>query len=140
MTTTPVAQLDRDLAIYQDHCRGMRKVDLAQKYNLDRHTVTAAIDRAKAAMPEVDRAQILDQSLAILDAGLAVFVPQMLDGDKAAGRLVDRLLGRRGAYLGLETPQKLELLQAANQIRHEPVDVRQELAALVARIRGEQHA
>jgi hypothetical protein len=131
-------KLDQDLAIYQDWCKGAKKVDLAQKYNLDRDTITAAIERAKQAMPPVDRAQVLDQSLAILNAGLAVFVPQMLDGDKAAGRLVDRLLSRRGAYLGLETPQKLELHAAMAQV--ERVDVRAELAALLTRIRGEHDA
>jgi hypothetical protein len=129
-----ITDLDQDLAVYQEFCRGARKVDLAQKYGRDRDTITAMIERAKQAMPPIDRAQVLDQSLAILDAGLAVFVPQMLEGDKAAGRLVDRLLGRRGAYLGLETPQKLELLAAAQQARHEPVDVRAEVARIVAQI------
>jgi hypothetical protein len=133
MSTTQVAKLDQDLAIYQAFCRGARKVDLAQQYNVDRHTITDAIERAIAAMPEVDRGQLLDQSLAILDAGLAVYVPMMLDGDKAAGRLVDRFLGRRGAYLGLETPQKLELFQAQAQVRDQ-VNVRAELAGLVERI------
>jgi hypothetical protein len=126
--------LDRDLELYQDHGRGMRKVDLAQKYNLDRHTVSAILDRVKAALPERERTHVFDQSLEILDAGLAVFVPMMLDGDKAAGRLVDRLLGRRNEMLGLDSPAKLELYQAQDQVRHERVDVRAELAALVARI------
>jgi hypothetical protein len=102
-------------------------VDLAQKYGLNRDTVTAVIERVKATMPPVDRAQILDQSLAILDAGLGVFIPMMLTGDKGAARIVDRYLGRRGAYLGLETPQKLELFQAQQQTRAETIDVRAEL-------------
>jgi hypothetical protein len=130
--------VDRDLALYQDHARGMRKIDLAAKYGLDRHTVSRILDRVKAELPPVDRGHAFDQSLEIIDGGLAVFVPQMLDGDKAAGRLVDRLLGRRAAFLGLENPQKLELSQAQNQ--HHAVDVKAELAALLTRIRGNGHA
>jgi hypothetical protein len=133
---TAVDTLDRDLAIYQDWCKGAKKLDLAQKYDLDRGTITDAIERAKQAMPPVDRAQILDQSLAILDAGLATFVPMMLDGDKGAARIVDRYLGRRGTYLGLDSPAKLELAMAQDQARHEPVDVRAELAQLLTKIRN----
>jgi hypothetical protein len=132
--------LDRDLAMYQDHARGMRKVDLADKYGVTRNTVSAILDRVKATMPPVDRVQVFDQSLELLDQGLAVFAPMMLDGDKAAGRLVDRLLGRRNALLGLENPQKLELYTAQTQVQHETVDVRAELAVLLAQMRGDSHA
>jgi hypothetical protein len=128
--------LDRDLAIYQDWGRGVRKVDLAQKYGLNRNKITEVIERVKADMPPVDRVQVFDQSLEILDQGLAVFIPMMLQGDKGAARIVDRYLGRRDALLGLENPQKLELYQAQNQVQHERVDVRQELAVLLAKIRG----
>jgi hypothetical protein len=128
--------LERDVALYQDHCRGVRKVDLARKYDLDRHTVAAVIDRVKAEMPPVDRTHVFDQSLEILDQGLAVFAPMMLEGDKAAGRLVDRLLGRRNEMLGLDSPAKLELYQSQHQVQPEQVDVKAELAALVARMRN----
>jgi hypothetical protein len=131
--------LDRDLELWQDRCRGMQKTQLAKKYQLDRGTVAAIIDRVKATMPPVERAEIFDQSVTILDGGLAVFVPLMLDGDKAAGRLVDRLIGRRNEMLGLDSPAKLELYQAEHQ-PPEPVDVKSELAALVERIRSQQHA
>jgi hypothetical protein len=59
--------LDRDLAMYQDHARGMRKVDLADKYGVTRNTVSAILDRVKATMPPVDRVQVFDQSLELLD-------------------------------------------------------------------------
>jgi hypothetical protein len=67
-----------------------------------------------------------------------VFAPMMLDGDKAAGRLVDRLLGRRNEMLGLDNPAKLGLSVAQNQVQNQPVDVRAELAQLLTRIRKEQ--
>jgi hypothetical protein len=130
--------LDRDLELYHAYGRGARKVDLAKRYDVDRDTVTAIIDRVKATMPPVDRAQVFDQSVEILDQGLDVFVPMMLDGDKAAGRLVDRYLGRRNEMLGLDSPAKLELSAAKNEIKHQPIDVKAELAVLLAEIRKEQ--
>jgi hypothetical protein len=128
--------LDRDLELYQDRCRGMQKVALAKKYGLDRGTVVAIIERVKATMPATDRAEVFDQSVEILDAGLAVFAPMMMDGDKAAGRLVDRLIGRRNEMLGLDSPAKLELYQ--NQHQPQQVNIREELAVLLAKIREEQ--
>jgi hypothetical protein len=131
--------LDRDLAIYQDRCRGMRKVQLAEKYGLNRNKIAEIINRVRAEMPVQDRAEVFDQSLEVLDQGLAVFIPKMLDGDKGAARIVDRFLGRRNEMLGLDSPAKLELIQAADQARHhERVDVRAELAVLLARMRGDQ--
>jgi hypothetical protein len=130
-----VAKLDQDLAIYQDFGRGMRKVRLAEKYGMDRHTITAAIKRAKAEAPRDDRVEIFDQSTEILDNMLEVYVPLALDQDKAAGRLVDRLIGRRNEMLGLDSPAKLELHQAEHQ-PPERVDVKAELAMLVARMRN----
>lgn len=133
--------LDRDLELYRDWCQGVRKVDLAAKYGVARNTVTAILDRVKAEMPPLDRAQVMDQSLEILDQGLAVFAPMMLDGDKSAARLVDRLIGRRADLLGLTSPAKLELYQAQQDTRVERVDVKAELAALLHKIRnGSDHA
>jgi hypothetical protein len=128
--------LDRDLELYRDRARGMRKVDLADKYGIARNTVTAILDRVKDEMPDQDRAEIFDQSLEIIDGMLAVFVPLALDQDKGAARIVDRYLGRRNEMLGLDSPAKLELIQAADQVRHESIDVRAELAALLTRIRN----
>jgi hypothetical protein len=129
--------LDRDLAIFQDRCRGMRKVQLAEKYGLNRNKIAEIIERVKAEMPPVDRVEVFDQSVEILDQVLAVFIPQALDGDKAAARIVDRYIGRRNEMLGLDSPAKLELYQAQHDApAPERVDVRAELAALVDRIRN----
>jgi hypothetical protein len=132
--------LERDVNLYQDRCRGMRKIALAEKYGLARNTVAAVIERVKAEMPPLDRAEIFDQSVEILDAGLEVFIPRMLEGDKGAARVVDRYVGRRNEMLGLDSPARLELYQAQNQVQHEQVDVKAELAALLSKIRnGDSH-
>ena len=132
--------LDRDLELFRDRCRGMSKVDLARKYDLNRNTVAAIIDRVRAEMPERDRAEIFDQSMEIIDTMLATYIPPALELDKGAARIVDRYLGRRNEMLGLDSPAKLELYQAQNQNQIPIVDVRAELAALLAKIRGDQHA
>jgi hypothetical protein len=128
---------DRDIAIYQDRCRGMTKLALSDKYGLNRHKIAEIIERVKRDMPPVDRVEVFDQSVEILDQGLATFVPLMLDGDKGAARVVNNYLRTRNEMLGLDSPAKLELYQA----QHEPeapqrIDVKAELAALVARLRA----
>jgi hypothetical protein len=134
LPVSAIVDQELDMAVYQDYGRGMRKVDLAKKYSRDRDTITAMIARARAAMPQRERVEVFDQSLEVLDQGLAVYVPMMLDGDKGAARIVDRYLGRRNEMLGLDSPAKLELYQAQHDTPPERVDVRAELAALVARI------
>jgi hypothetical protein len=135
---TQVAKLDQDLAIYEEFGRGARKVRLAKKYGCDRHTITAAIRRARDEMPRDPREDTYDQSVMILDQMLEVYTPLALDQNLAAGRLVDRLIGRRNEMLGLDSPAKLELYQAERQDQYEQVDVRAELAVLVAKMRGER--
>ena len=132
-----VAKLDQDLAIFQDHCRGMRKIRIADKYGINRHTVTEAIKRAKAEIPPDTRVEVFDQSVEILTEMLEVYVPLAMAEDKGAGRLVDRLIGRRNEMMGLDSPAKLELYQSQHQPEPpEPVDVRAELATLMTRIRS----
>jgi hypothetical protein len=64
-----------------------------------------------------------------------VFSPLAEQGDKGAARIVIQAQALEGRYLGLDSPAKLELYTAQGQVRHEQVDVRAELAALVQRIR-----
>lgn len=129
---------DRDLEIFRAWSRGERQWQIGKRLGITQQSVSEAVARARRLQPRPARVEIFDQSTEILDDGLAVFVPMMLDGDKAAGRLVDRLLGRRNGMLGLESPVKLELHQAEHE-PPEPVDVKAELAALVLRMRNGQH-
>jgi hypothetical protein len=133
--------IQRDLDLYLDWTRGARKIALARKYDLNRDTVAAVIDRFKPEMPTQDRVHTFDQSLEMIEDLLAVYQPMALAQDKAAGRLVDRLLGRRNEMLGLDSPAKLELFRAEHQAQVQHVDVKTELAALLAKIRnGDRHA
>jgi hypothetical protein len=135
---TALAQQDRDTEIYLAWTQGRRRRHLAEQYQCSRQAIDQAIDRARAAMPKRDRGEVFDQSLEMVDDLLATFHPLALQGDKGAGRLVDRLIGRRADLLGLTNPQKLELIAAAHEVKAEPIDIRAELQALVERIRAGQ--
>jgi hypothetical protein len=130
-----LAQEDRDVEIFRRYCSGERQQTLAEVYGIDQSNVSRAIARAKALIPDTDRAMVLVQSTAMVDVLLEIFQPLAKDGDKGAARIVDRLIGRRADLLGLTNPRRLELYAAQQEIRHDPVDVRAELAALLDRIR-----
>ena len=133
------AQAEKDIEIFRAWTAGRRRQALAEQHGCSRQAIDQAIARARRLHPPVPRTEVFEQSVEILDDGLAVFVPMMLEGDKAAGRLVDRLIGRRNEMLGLDSPAKLELYQSQHPAPAQ-VDVKAELAALVERIRSEQHA
>jgi hypothetical protein len=135
------AQADKDLDIYLAWSLGERQRQIGARLGITQQSVSEAIARARKLQPPRDRAEVFDQSLEMIDDLLAVYQPLALDQDKAAGRLVDRLIGRRNALLGLENPQKLELHQAQQAEPSERIDVKAELAALLLRIRnGGDHA
>jgi hypothetical protein len=131
---------ERDLEMLRAFSRGERQHTIAARFNVTQQAVSLAVKRARALNPPEPRDDLFDQSVEILSDGLAVFTPMMLEGDKAAGRLVDRLLGRRNEMLGLDSPAKLELYQAQYKEQVQTVDVKTELAALLDKIRSEQHA
>jgi hypothetical protein len=120
----PIVQQDaleaRDLEIYRAWSLGERQHQIAKRMGMDQSNISRAISRARKLQPQRDRAEIFDQSLEMIEDLLAVYQPLALAKDKAAGRLVDRLLGRRDALLGLENVRKLELFAAQDQIRHDP--------------------
>jgi hypothetical protein len=69
-----------------------------------------------------------------------VFEPLALAGHKGAARVVIQAQALEGRYLGLDSPAKLELYQAQGQVRNESIDIRAELAQLLAKIRGDGNA
>jgi hypothetical protein len=97
----PVVQQDaleaRDLSIYRAWSLGERQHQIAQRMNMAQSSISEAIARARKLQPERDRSAIFDQSVEMIEDLLTVYQPMALDGDKAAGRLVDRLIGRRNA-------------------------------------------
>jgi predicted transcriptional regulator len=121
---TALAQLDKDLAIYQAWCSGRRQRSIAEEYGISQPAVSQAVARARDAMPPLDRAAYLLQSVELLNLFIEIYAPDAISKDKGATRIVEKLLGRRGRYLGLETPQKVELAAAVAEVRdgHEPAE------------------
>jgi hypothetical protein len=66
-----------------------------------------------------------------------VFEPMALDqADKGAARIVVQAQALEGKYLGLDSPAKLELYQAKDQVQSQPLDLRAELASILAEMNG----
>jgi hypothetical protein len=87
-----VTTTDRDLEIFRAWTAGERQWRIAERYGVDQSNVSRAIARARDVLPPLDRAEVLEQSVEMLNDLLTVYQPKALAGDKAAGRLVDRLL------------------------------------------------
>lgn len=99
--------------------------------------MSKAIARFQATVPAQDRLSFLLRALERMERLHAVFGPMAeQDQDKGAARVVIQAQALEGRYLGLDSPAKLELYQAQDQVKHEQVDVRAELAALLHRMRN----
>jgi hypothetical protein len=133
-------QQDRDLAIWHAWVQGTHQTTLAEQYQCSQQAISQALDRAKALLPVEALGLYLMRSLARLERLYGTFQPRADDGDKGAARIVLQTIAQEGRYLGLDSPAKLELYAAQDQVRsdHQRVDVRAELARLVAQIHERQ--
>jgi hypothetical protein len=129
-------QQDRDLAIWHAWVQGVNQAKLAEQYGVTQPAISQALARAKALLPVEALGLYLMRSLARLERLYGTFQPRADDGDKGAARIVLQTIAQEGRYLGLDSPAKLELYAAQDQVRsdHQRVDVRAELARLVADI------
>jgi hypothetical protein len=138
----PIAlhQDEKDLAIWHGWVQGRKQSDLAEQYGCTQAAISQALKRARALIPVENKELYLLRALARFDHLVNVFSPLVDDKDKGAARIVLMTQALEGRYLGLDSPAKLELFTAQEEVRHEQVDVRAELAALLTKIREEQHA
>jgi DNA-binding CsgD family transcriptional regulator len=127
----------RDAAIWAEWVGGMNQAEIGRRRGIDQSAVSKAISRFLATVPAQDKFAFLARALVRMERLHAVFSPLADQGDKGAARVVIQAQALEGRYLGLDSPAKLELIQAQDQFRHQPVDVRAELAALLHKIRGE---
>jgi hypothetical protein len=127
---------DRDWGWWLDYCAGATQIELARRDGVDQSTVSRALDRVRAAIPQRDREQEVQRSLAMLDrlrqgameiaamAAAPVFVGK--DGDPAqdpetkewvrdyTGRLrametALKMEQRIGQIIGYDAAQKLDM-------------------------------
>jgi hypothetical protein len=130
----------RDAEIWREWVDGATQREIAQRRGCDQSTISRAISRFVASVETEDRLLFLLRAVERMERLHRVFAPiAEQEKDKGAARVVIQAQALEGRYLGLENPQRLELFQAQDQIKHEQVDVRAELAAIVAKIREEQN-
>jgi transcriptional regulator with XRE-family HTH domain len=129
-------QHERDAAIWAEWVSGMNQAEIGRRRGISQSAVSQACSRFVVTVPAEDKFAYLARALERMERLHRVFAPLAEDKDKGAARIVIQAQALAGRYLGLDSPAKLELFAAENQVRHTPVDVRAELAALVAKIRG----
>jgi hypothetical protein len=135
-----LGQEHRDAEIWAEWVRGVNQTEIGKRRGVSQSAVSQAVSRFLSTTPAQDKFPFLARALVRMERLHQVFSPLADAGDKGAARIVIQAQALEGRYLGLDSPAKLELIQAADQVRHEPIDVRAELARLVAEIRGRQDA
>src|SRR5829696_8336031 len=128
-------QAERDAEIWAEWVSGADQATIGERRGLAQSTVSAAISRFRSSVPFEDKAPYLARALVRMERLHATFEPLALQGDKGAARVVIQAQALEGRYLGLDSPARLELFTAQDQVRHDPADrvnVRAELARLVA--------
>jgi hypothetical protein len=131
-----LGQSERDAAIWSEWVIGINQVEIGRRRGISQSAVSQAVGRFLATVPAQDKFTFLARALVRMERLHEVFEPKALEGDKGAARVVIQAQALEGRYLGLDSPAKLELYAAQDQVRHEPVDVRLELAQLLTRIRN----
>lgn len=135
-----LGQGHRDAEIWAEWVSGVNQTEIGRRRGISQSAVSQAIGRFLATVPVQDKFAFLARALVRMERLHAVFSPLADNGDKGAARVVIQAQALEGRYLGLDSPAKLELYAAQDQVKHTPVDVRAELAALLAKIRnGDGH-
>jgi hypothetical protein len=132
-------QAQRDAEMWAEWVSGVSQEEIGRRRGIQQPAVSKGISRFVASTPLEDRFLFLLRALERLEQLHRTFSPMAeKEKDKGAARIVIQAQALAGRYLGLDSPAKLELYQAQDQIRHETIDVRAELAALVAKVQKEQ--
>jgi hypothetical protein len=130
-------QSERDAEIWREWVNGTNQAVIGERRGISQSAVSQAVTRFQATIPTQDKLAFLLRALDRMDRLQRVFLPMAeQDKDKGAARVVVQAQALEGRYLGLDSPAKLELYAAKDQVQHEQVDVRAELAALLTRMRN----
>jgi hypothetical protein len=132
-----LAQDQRDAEIWLEWVSGDTQADIAARRGIQQPAVSKAISRFLAATPAPDRLAFLARGVERMERLHRVFEPLALaEADKGAARIVVQAQTLAGRYLGLDSPAKLELYQQQQNVRAEPLDLRAEVAAILAEWNG----
>jgi len=114
--TDPTSDDGRDDFILQERLSGRSARSISKELRCTVGEVNAALDRT---LPKIDndaRRRYVALDLSRLDELLKVFFARAIENvDAQAGLLVVKILERRALLLGLDSPQKLDIVQVQAQ-------------------------
>ena len=125
----------RDDFILQERLSGRSARSIAKQLSLTVSEVNASLDRTLPTIDNDARRRYVALDLNRLDELLETFYRRAIEkADAQAGLLVVKILERRATLLGLDSPQKLDIIQV--QAKEAPSSFDKIHAAIVAVARG----
>jgi len=125
MSDSPKADEARDDFILQERLSGRSARSLSKELHCPVSEIDASLDRTLPKLTNEAKRRIIALDLDRLDALLKAFMARAIEKlDAQAGLLVVKILERKAALLGLDSPQKLDIVQvqaAQTPPRHERI-------------------
>jgi hypothetical protein len=137
MNDSPKADDARDDFILQERLSGRSARSISKELRCTTADVDASLDRA---LPKIDndaRRRYVALDLNRLDGLIEVFYKRAIEKvDAQAGLLVVKILERKSAMLGLDSPQKLDIIQV--QAKDAPTQHERIKQAILSMVEREQ--
>jgi len=112
----PTSDDARDDFILQERLSGRSARSISKELRCTVGDVDAALDRVLPKLDNAARLRYISLDLQRLDALLKTFFARAIEKvDAQAGLLCVKILERKAALLGLDTPQKLDIVQMQAQ-------------------------
>src|SRR6516165_7594190 len=112
MSDCPKANDAQDDYILQERLNGRSARSIGKELHCPVSEIDEALDRTLPKITNEAKRRIIALDLNRLDELLKVFMARAIDkGDTQAGLLVVKILERKAALLGLDSPQKLDVVQ-----------------------------
>jgi hypothetical protein len=112
----PTSDDARDDFILQERLSGRSARSISKELRCTVGDVDAALDRVLPKLDNAARLRYISLDLQRLDALLKTFFARAIEKvDAQAGLLCVKILERKAALLGLDTPQKLDIVQVQAQ-------------------------
>jgi DNA-directed RNA polymerase specialized sigma24 family protein len=121
MNDSPKADDARDDFILQERLSGRSARSISKELHCPVSDIDESLDRTLPKITNEAKRRIIALDLDRLDELLKVFMARAIEKfDCQAGLLVVKILERKAALLGLDSPQKLDIVQL--QAQKEPTD------------------
>jgi hypothetical protein len=129
----------RDSRIYHMRLLGSSPRAIADDFGISVADVNAAVDGAMVKVDNAYRLRAMTLDLERLEAMLARFLGDALNGDLAAGHLCLKIAERKAAMLGTDAPVRVDAVQLTQVTGPQPTST-ERISALIDRIRNQPKA